>query len=234
MRRLLLISTSVVHGTGYLDHAEPWIEDHLRGVREILFVPYALHDLDGYAAKARERFAALGLATTSLHEAPDPRRAIAEAQAVFVGGGNTWRLLKTLRDGDLLAPLRERAREGMPYMGASAGSNLACPTIRTTNDMPIVQPDSMEALRLIPFQLNPHYLDADPTSNHMGETRETRLNEYLEENEIPVLGLREGAILQVRGDEARLVGVKGARLFRRGQAPAEIALDQSLDELLRG
>jgi dipeptidase E len=221
-RRLLLISTSTVFGTRYLEHAFGELRDVLSGVRRVLFVPYALKDRDAYAAKAREAFAELGLGIDSLHEAEAPRRAVEEAEAVFCGGGNTFRLLKTLYDLELIAPLRARALAGMPYTGASAGSNLACPTIRTTNDMPIVQPPSFDALGLVPFQINPHFVDPAPGSTHMGETRETRLREFHEENETPVVGLREGAIVRVEGDGILLKGVAGARVFCRGREPVEL------------
>ena len=221
-KRLLLLSSSRVHGGGYLDHAEPEIREFLKDVRHVLFVPYALKDRDGYAAVARQRFQALGFQLDSIHELEKPRNAVAAAEAVFVGGGNTFRLLKTLYELDLISWLRARAVEGMPYIGASAGSNLAGPTIRTSNDMPIVQPPSFEALGLVPFQINPHYFDADPASTHMGETREQRLREYLEENDLPVVAIREPSMIRVEGDIMTLEGTAGARVFRRGQEPYEI------------
>jgi dipeptidase E len=222
MKRLLLLSSSRVHGGGYLDHAEAEICRFLKGVSRLLFVPYALQDRDGYAAVARQRFEQLGIAVDSIHHADDPHETIAAAEALFVGGGNTFRLLNTLCHYELLPWIRERANAGMPYLGASAGSNLAGPTIKTTNDMPIVQPPSFAALGLVPFQLNPHYVDADPASTHMGETREQRLREYLEENEIPVVAIREGAMIHVEGDIITLEGRAGARVFRRGREPYEI------------
>jgi dipeptidase E len=231
-RHLLLISTSTVFGTRYLEHAFGELREVLSGVRRVLFIPYALKDRDGYAAKARDAFGELGFSLDSLHEADDPRRAVEQAEAVFCGGGNTFRLLKTLYDLELIEPLRERSLEGMPYTGASAGSNLACPTIRTTNDMPIVQPPSLDALGLVPFQINPHYVDPAPGSTHMGETRETRLREFHEENETAVVGLREGAIVRVEGDRMLLKGVAGARVFRRGQEPVELLPVADLGALL--
>jgi dipeptidase E len=231
-RRLLLISTSTVFGTRYLEHAFGELRAVLTGVRSVLFIPYALKDGDAYTAKAREAFSEMGFGLDSLHEAPDARRALEAAEAVFCGGGNTFRLLKALHDLDLLAVLRRRALDGMPYTGASAGSNLACPTIRTTNDMPIVQTPSLDALGLVPFQINPHYLDPAPASTHMGETREMRIHEFHEENATPVVGLREGAIVRVEGDSVLLKGVAGARVFRRGQEPVEIAPVADLAPLL--
>ncbi|HVO13443.1 MAG TPA: dipeptidase PepE [Vicinamibacteria bacterium] len=230
--RLLLISTSTVFGTRYLEHAFADLRDALSGVGRVLFIPYALRDRDGYAARAREAFGEMGFQLDSIHQAADPRRALQRAEAVFCGGGNTFRLLKTLYDEDLLEPLRERAREGMPYTGASAGSNLACPTIKTTNDMPIVEPPSFAALGLVSFQINPHYLDPEPGSTHMGETRETRIREFHEENETPVVGLREGAMVRGEGDSVQLRGRAGARLFRRGQEPIEVPAGSDLAALV--
>lgn len=233
MRELLLVSTSTVHGTGYLDHAADEIRRLLgSAVRRVLFVPYALADRDGYAAKASARFDALGYGLESIHRMADPRAAALAAQAVFVGGGNTFRLVRELQRQGLIQALRERALAGMPYLGTSAGSNLACPTLKTTNDMPIVQPESFEALDLVPFQINPHFLDADASSTHMGETRETRLAEFHEENATPVIGLREGAMLRVSGESMELRGTRGARLFQRGQAPQELAVGTDLSWLL--
>jgi dipeptidase E len=221
-KRLLLLSSSRVHGGGYLDHAEGEIRSFLKGVDRVLFVPYALQDREGYAAVARQRFEAMGFALDSIHAANDPKQAIQRAEAMFIGGGNTFRLLNLLYKFELLDTIRDRVRSGMPYMGASAGSNVAGPTIRTTNDMPIVQPPSFEALRLLPFQINPHYIDAEPSSTHMGETRDQRLREYLEENEIPVVAIREPAIIRAEADVLTVEGAGGARIFRRGQEPYEI------------
>ena len=231
-RRLLLISNSTNHGQGYLDHVLQEIDGFLGPVRRLLFVPFALQDRAGYGAKVGERLAAIGVEVATLTADEAGRRMAAGAEAVFTGGGNTFRLLKTLQDAGLLAILRERALAGLPYMGSSAGTNIAAPTIRTTNDMPIVEPVSFAALGLVPFQINPHYLDPDPGSTHMGETREQRLKEFHEENETPVVGLREGAWLRIEGDRATLGGARGARIFRRGEAPEERGTGESLDDLL--
>jgi len=230
--RILLISSSNVHGTGYLDHAEPEIRDFLGATRRVLFFPWALRDLDGYAAKVRERLGRMDFDVDSAHEAPDPVRAVEDAEAVFVGGGNTFRLLKKMYELDLLVPLRRRVREGMPYIGSSAGSNVAGETIRSTNDMPVVEPPTLSALGIVPFCMNPHYLDPDPTSTHKGETREERIAQFHEENEQPVVGLREGAILRVEGDTVSLRGIARMRLFRRGQPPQEFEPGARLDFLL--
>lgn len=236
--RLLLISSSTVHGSGYLDHCADEILDFLgepgsqTTLSRALFVPFALADRDGYAAKARERFAAMGYGLDSLHDARDPVAAVEAAEAVFIGGGNSFRLLAALHDRGVVAPLRRRVAAGMPYLGTSAGSNVACPTIRTTNDMPIVEPPTFDALGLVGFQINPHYLDPDLASTHKGETREQRLREYHEENELPVVGLREGAMLRVEGGAVELRGTSGARVFRRGHAPEERVPPARLEDLL--
>ena len=228
-KRILLISNSTLYGSGYLDHAEAEIRSFLGDLKRVLFVPYALFDRDKYSATAQQRFEKMGYALTSAHTASDPVQAVNETDAIFIGGGNTFRLLKALYDHELLSPIRERVARGMPYIGSSAGSNVAGPTIRTTNDMPIVQPPSFDALALVSFQLNPHYLDADPNSTHMGETREERLMQFLEDNETPVIGLREGAMLRIENGKTTLRGSSGARIFRRGATPEELMPGAQLD-----
>src|SRR3954468_13807757 len=209
-RRILLLSTSTLFGGGYLDYAEAEIRDFLQGVAQVLFVPFALRDHQAYAERTRERLGRMGYKVESLHQASDARQAVEQAQAIFLGGGNTFRLLKTLYDLDLLGIIRDRVDSGMPYMGSSAGSNVAGPTIGTTNDMPIVEPPSFDALGLVSFQINPHYVDPDPNSQHMGETREERIVQFLEENPRPVIGLREGAMIRIEGDSIVLKGTSGA------------------------
>jgi dipeptidase E len=203
-------------------------------ITRVLFVPYALFDRDAYAAKARARFEAMGYGLDSVHDFPGgPVRAVERAEALFIGGGNTFRLLDALWREALVDRIRSRVRAGMPYVSTSAGSNVACPSIRTTNDMPIVEPRTFEALGLVPFNINPHYQDPTPGSTHMGETREQRIAEFHEENTPPVVGLREGAWLLVEGPVVVLRGVNGARLFRRGEAPADLVSGSRLDVLLR-
>jgi dipeptidase E len=231
--QLLLISNSTLYGSGYLDHAANEITDFLGDVKRVLFVPFALHDRDTYAAAARERFTRLGYELSSIHTAMDPARAVNQADAIFIGGGNTFRLLKALYDFELLDPIRKRVAAGMPYIGSSAGSNVAAPTIKTTNDMPIVQPPSFDALGLVWFQINPHYLDADLNSTHMGETREQRLLQFLEEDSTPVAGLREGAMLRIQDGVTLLKGTSGARIFRQGLEPVETLPGDQLDALLQ-
>lgn len=215
---LLLISSSTVHGFGFLDHAEEELRRVLDGIGSLTFVPFAQYDREAYTARIRERFAAMAIDVTQVRERAD----VEAAQALFIGGGNSFRLLKALYDLDLLDAIRTRVRNGMPYIGSSAGTNMATPSIRTTNDMPIVYPPSFDALGLVPFQINPHYIDHDPTSTHKGETREDRLREFHEENSTPVVGLREGSMLRVEDDVVTLVGSARARVFRRGQEPFEV------------
>jgi dipeptidase E len=230
--QILLVSNSTLHGHGYLDHVEGEIRNLLGSARQVLFFPYALHDRDGYAAKAVKRFAAMGYELKSAHTTSDPRKAIAETDAIFIGGGNTFRLLKALQDLDLLEPIRRRIRKGAPYLGSSAGSNVAGPTIKTTKDMPIVEPRSFDALGLVPFQISPHYQDPDPTSKHMGETQEERILQFLEENETPVLGMREGAWVHAENGRVILGGTHGARIFRRGESPVEKTTGDEISSLV--
>jgi len=228
-KRLLLISNSTLHGSGYLDHAESEIRSFLGDAKRVLFVPYALFDRDKYATNARQRFQKMGYELTSVHTAENPVTAVNETDAVFIGGGNTFRLLNALYEFDLIEAIRKRVSNGMPYIGSSAGSNVAAPTIKTTNDMPIVQPPTFNALGLVSFQINPHYLDPDPNSKHMGETREERIVQFLEESDTPVVGLREGAMLRVENGETILLGSTGARIFRKGMQPSEILPGTRLD-----
>jgi dipeptidase E len=221
-----------VHGTGYLDHLEPHFEFLFAGIERILFVPYAVHDLDAYADQVRQRFATLGIGVDAVHQAPHSASAVEGAEAIFIGGGNTFRLLDRLLCEELIEPIRRRVGAGMPYLGASAGSNVAGPTIRTTNDMPIVRPASFAALGLVEFQINPHYIDPDPTSKHMGETRDKRLLEYHEENETPVVALREGTLLEVEGERTTLRGDPGGKLFLRGAEPLSLTAGDRIDLLI--
>jgi len=231
--QLLLVSNSTLYGSGYLDHAETEIRDFLGAdVKRILFIPYALHDRVTYAATAQQRFAKIGYELSSIHSATNPKQVVKHADAVFIGGGNTFRLLKALYDFDLLEPIQRRVAEGMPYIGSSAGSNVAGPTIRTTNDMPIVQPPLFATLGLVHFQINPHYLDPDPNSKHMGETREERILQFLEENDTPVVGLREGAMLRIENGTTILRGSSGARIFRKGLEPVETSPGANLNAFL--
>jgi len=227
MPELLLLSSSVSPGRGFLEHALGAFDSLLpANRRRLLFVPFASADPDGHTDVVATALAPLSFEVTGAHRRADIPAALSSADAVFVGGGNSFRLLRALREGGLLNAIARRVEEGMPYIGASAGTNMACPTLRTTNDMPIVQPGSFEALGLIPFQINPHYLDPDPASQHQGETRQQRIEEFLEENDVPVLGLRVG-----RGTAA-IGGTAGGRLFTRGGAPLELPAGSDVTTLL--
>ncbi|XP_037542574.1 alpha-aspartyl dipeptidase-like [Nematolebias whitei] len=234
-RRLLLVSNSTLHGSGYLDHCQQHISTFFGAdVKRVLFVPYALHDQDAYTKTARDKFRTLGYEVDSIHEAADPVDAVQKAEGIFIGGGNTFRLLKSLYDNKVVTEIRKRVMEdGIPYMGSSAGTNVATISINTTNDMPIVYPPSFSAIGLVPFNINPHYLDPDTNSRHMGETREQRITQYHEEPDTPnVLGLREGSMLLVEGNNATLLGTTRARLFFRGKSCVEYDPGSDLSFLL--
>lgn len=232
MSRLLLISNSTVHGRGYLDHVEAEIKDFVGDRTRIVFVPYALHDRRAYCAQAEGRLSSLGFEFTSVHDVSNALRAIEQSEVIFIGGGNTFRLLHELQKNFLIEPIRRAVCNGALYIGSSAGSIVACPSLKTTKDMPVVQPMSFEALGLVPFQISPHYLDPDPNSIHMGETQEQRILQFLEENQEPVVGLREGSFLRVEKEVLTLKGPHSARIFRRGIPPAEMPSGANLNELL--
>lgn len=230
---LFLLSNSVVFGKQYLEHALDALREFLGDEQAIYFVPYAKAEHDNYTNKIREALAPLGITIKGVHTSSSPRLAVEEARVLYVGGGNSFRLLKALQQHNLLEPIRRRVAAGeLRYMGSSAGTNMACPSLRTTNDMPIVRPGSFEALSLVPFQINPHYFDPDPHSTHMGETREQRLKEFLEENDVPVLAMREGCWLRRHDNTLNLEGTGGARLFTRNAEPQEIAIGADLSRLL--
>ncbi|CAH1105666.1 unnamed protein product [Psylliodes chrysocephalus] len=236
-RQLLLLSSSRVHGHEYLEFAQDDICDllNLNKVSTILFIPYALKDHDAYVKTVEKPFKKWGFEVIGIHTT-NPLEAVNKAEAIFIGGGNTFRLLKTLYDLNLVKAIRKRVTEqGIPYIGASAGTNVATVSINTTNDMPIVYPPSFKALELVPFNINPHYVDPDLNSTHKGETREERIMQYHEEDEsYTVLGLREGSLLSVEGNVAILKGVTGARLFVKDKEPEEFKVGSNLSHLLKG
>ncbi|MGN5631162.1 dipeptidase PepE [Streptomyces sp. AC154] len=229
---LLLLSNSTQYGCGYLEHALDTVQAFLPSGARLAFVPYALADYTAYTTRVRDALEPAGISVRGVHENADPVAELAASDAVFIGGGNSFRLLSALYRTGLRDAVTGAVREGLPYMGASAGTNMAAPTLRTTNDMPIVQPPSFETLGLVPFQINPHYQDPDPDSTHKGETREERLTEFLEENDVPVLGLREGSWLRVNGRQARVQGARPARLFTRGTQPQELPAGTDVSHLL--
>ncbi len=234
--RLLLISNSTNAGEAYLDYPKDNIREFL-GSKKVtaLFIPYAAvtFSYDEYEEKVRTRFREVGHDVISIHHFSDPSKAVMEAAAIVVGGGNTWMLLKCVREKKLIGPIRKKVISGTPYIGWSAGSNLACPTIMTTNDMPVTSPSSFKALNLIPFQINPHYLDANP-AGHAGETREQRILEFIEVNRNTfVAGLREGTMFLIEGKKLSLTGQRGARIFKYGTDPLEIRPGQDISFLLK-
>lgn len=233
-KKLIIASTSTLHGGGYLDYLLPVLQRHFSGCSQLLFIPYARPggiSHDEYTAKAGAFFSKLGIAARGIHEYPDPSYAIKNAEAIFTGGGNTFLLVRQLYDNKVMELLSETVKNGTPYLGSSAGSNITGISMQTTNDMPIVYPPDFKTLGLIPFNLNPHYLDADLQSKHMGETRETRIKEFHAFNAVPVLGLREGSWLEVDGGKIMLEGNLSARLFRQGMEAVELETGSDLSFL---
>lgn len=235
-RKLLLISNSTLHGSGYLDHCADEIQKFLGDIKTVLFIPYArpggiTHD--EYTETARERFEKMDIKLTGIHEYDSPKDAVKSAEAIFIGGGNTFVLLDGLYKSGILDEIRNKAKNGTPYIGTSAGSNVACKSIKTTNDMPIVYPPSFDGLGLAPFNINPHYLDPDPNSTHKGETRETRIKEFHFFNSDYVVGLREGAMLHIVNDKITLKGTTGARVFYKNQDADEYKPGDSLNFLIK-
>lgn len=221
---LLIVSTSTIHGSGYLEYILPEVANFFEGAKNIVFIPYARPSgisHDEYTALAAAQFAKVGLNLQGLHSFDDPAAALRNADGIFTGGGNTFVLLKKLYELGVVPVLQEVLRGGKPYMGTSAGSNITGLTVGTSNDMPIVYPPSFVALGVLPFNINPHYLDPDPTSTHKGETRETRIKEFHFFNKQRVVGLREGSWLRQHGSALELKGPLTARIFEAGKAPYE-------------
>lgn len=233
--RLLLISNSTNAGEAYLNYPKFNIKDFLGSkIKKTLFIPYAgvTFSFDEYATKVQNRFSEIGYTVDSIHNYSNPVKAVENAEAIVVGGGNTFNLLKLVQSNKLIDAVREKVLSGTPYVGWSAGSNLACPTIRTTNDMPITEPESFNAFNFVKFQINPHYLDSNP-ENHAGETREQRLEEFLELNpDIYVVGLREGTMFQIENNNIKLIGNRKARIFKKGQSPIELSSNDDFNFLL--
>ena len=233
--KLLLISNSTMKGEPYLDYPKYEIQKFL-GETPItaVFIPYAAvtFSLDTYCEKVEERFAEVGHHIVGIHTFADPIKAIQEAKAIIVGGGNTWQLVRMLNDQKLMTAIREKVVSGTPYIGWSAGSNVACPTLQTTNDMPIIDPKGFDCTGLIPFQINPHYLDANP-EGHGGETREQRIAEFLEINpNMYVAGLREGTIFKLENNKLELIGNRQCRIFKKGEEPFELSTNDDFNFLL--
>jgi len=235
-RNLLLLSTTTIHGSAFMEYCLDVIADHFNHTDKVLFIPYARPSgisHDEYTDMVSEKMALIGKEVKGIHEFPNPKDAIEQYEAVYIGGGNTFLLLKELYEHDLVPAIRKKVlSRGMRYMGSSAGTNVACKAINNTNDMPIVYPPSFDALELVPFNINPHYLDPDPNSKHKGETRETRINEFHFQSDIPVVGLREGSWLKIEGDDIKLGGDFTARIFQKGKEVMELASDADFSFLL--
>jgi dipeptidase E len=234
MKNLIIASTSTLHNGGYLDYLLPILESHFAKASTILFIPYArpggvTHD--EYTTKVREALHKIGKNVQGLHEFENPIQAIQNAQAIFTGGGNTFLLVSELYRNNVITILEQKLKEGTPYLGTSAGSNICGLTMGTTNDMPILYPPSFRTLGMVPFNINPHYLDPDSNSTHMGETRETRINEFHKFNPQPVIGLREGSWLEVKGEKIILKGSLTARWFVANRVPIEIEPETDIKNL---
>ena len=231
MKNLLVASTSTIYGGEYLGYLTEEMAELFKDAEEVIFIPYARPggiSHDEYTAKAAQAFTKIGKKLIGLHTFKDPVEALKNAKGAFTGGGNTFVLVSSLYRLGMMQPLREAIFNGLAYMGTSAGSNICGVSMGTTNDMPIVYPLSFKTLGVIPFNLNPHYLDPDPSSKHMGETRETRIAEFHTQNTIPVVGLREGSWLRAKGDEIKLKGELTARVFEQGKGPYEVETETNL------
>ena len=225
-KNLLVASTSTVYGSGYLEYLLPTLKDHFYQIKEVIFIPYARPggvSYDDYTAIAQKAFQKINLTVVGLHTFSDPIQALENAQGIFTGGGNTFELVNQLYKTNVLPTLRQVLFNGTPYLGTSAGSNICGLTMQTSNDMPIVYPPSFKTLGLLPFNINPHYLDPIQGDTHMGETRETRIKEFHVYNHIPVIGLREGSWLEVKDEKIELKGELEARIFESTKEPYEVA-----------
>lgn len=234
MKRIIIASTSTLHEGSYLEYLLPTLKEHFKNCKNILFIPFArpggISHTD-YTAKAAQAFATINISVKGIHEFENPAEAIKTAEGIFTGGGNTFLLVTQLYQKKIMQLLSETVKNGTPYLGTSAGSNICGLSMQTTNDMPIVYPPSFQTLGLIPFNLNPHYLDPDLQSKHMGETRETRIKEFHAFNAIPVLGLREGSWLEVIGEKITLQGSLTACLFKQNEIPIELETESDLSGL---
>ena len=234
MKNIIIASTSTVHGSGTLEYILPELKLFFKDANEILFIPYArpggiTHD--EYTAKVNDAFSKIGKSVKGIHEFENPKEALQDAKGIFTGGGNTFVLVNQLYKNDLIETVKAAVNNGTPYLGTSAGSNICGLTVNTTNDMPIVYPPSFKTFGFVPFNINPHYLDPDPSSTHMGETRETRIKEFHKFNTQPVIGLREGSWLEVKGDSIILKGELNARVFEYDKAPFEVETGTELNTL---
>lgn len=234
MKNILIASTSTIHGGEPLDYLLDELQSFFKNTSEILFIPYARPSgitHDEYTLKVNLAFKKIGKKVIGIHEFENPKEAVKTAKGIFTGGGNTFVLVNQLYKSDLIETIKTAVKNGTPYLGTSAGSNICGLTINTTNDMPIVYPPSFKTFGFVPFNINPHYLDPDPTSKHMGETRETRIKEFHKFNTQPVVGIREGSWLEVKGDRIMLKGSLDARIFKYDQVPYEVKTGSDLSAL---
>lgn len=234
MKNIIIASTSTLHGGDYLDYLLPELQSFFSNVKELLFIPYARPSgisHEDYTKKVSEAFTKINISVKGIHEFENPIEAVEKAQGIFTGGGNTFLLVSQLYKNNVIDTIEKVVKNGTPYLGTSAGSNICGLTMSTTNDMPIVYPPSFRTLGFVSFNINPHYLDPIEGSTHMGETRETRINEFHQFNPQPVVGLREGSWLAVNGDSIKLKGTLTARIFKRGETPIEVVPETELNEL---
>lgn len=234
MKNIILASTSTVHGSGYLEYILDELKVFFKDVKEILFIPYARPggiSHEDYTLNAEKTFSKIDIKVKGIHEFDDPIEAVKSAKGIFTGGGNTFVLVNQIYKNKLMNVLKDVVLNGTPYFGTSAGSNIGGLTLSTTNDMPIVYPPSFKTLSFIPFNINPHYLDPDPTSKHMGETRETRIKEFHKFNTQPVVGIREGSWLDIKDDSIQLKGEHPARIFEQSKPPYEVNPNTELNYL---
>lgn len=234
MKKIIIASTSTLYNSGYLEYLFPTLANHFKNVKNLIFIPYARPggiSHETYTEKARDAFSKIGINVKGLHEFENPIKALESAEGIFTGGGNTFLLVQQLYKNNLIEAIQNAVKSGTPYLGCSAGSNICGLTMETTNDMPIVYPPSFKTLSFVPFNINPHYLDPAEGSTHMGETRETRINEFHAFNSQPVVGLREGSWLEVKGDYIVLKGELSARIFEQGKPAYEIAPETDLSHL---
>lgn len=234
MRNLIIASTSTLHNQTYLEYLLPTLSTHFKAESTLIFIPYARPSgisHEDYTAKVRKALAPIHIKVKGLHEFEDPKKAIEQADGIFTGGGNTFLLVKQLYAHDLIGTIQKAINNGTPYLGCSAGSNICGLTMETTNDMPITYPPSFQTFGFVPFNINPHYLDPIEGSTHMGETRETRINEFHTINSQPVVGLREGSWLKVTGNHIVLEGALSARIFEQNKAAYEVEPNTDLSTL---
>lgn len=234
MKNIIIASTSTIYGSGYLEYLLPTLKKFFDGIDEILFIPYARPSglsYSEYTKVAQNAFKKINIEVNGIHVFDNAKNAIKKAKGIFVGGGNTFELVNQLYKNEVIDIIKSVVDNGTAYVGTSAGSNICGPTMMTTNDMPIVYPPSFNTLDLIPYTINPHYLDPNPNSTHKGETRETRINEFHVYNNSVVIGLREGSWLEVKGDDITLKGKLTARIFRQNKKPIELATESVLNFL---